>query len=138
MKLEVRLIEDHEYYHDLESWYPSIFWELEFGHKGNISRSLSIHFGRLTFGMERPVLNPLKYSYNNYEEMQALKEKHDVHWWFGDVVDKWTGRDRVAEAEARYQELLGSDTSGLRGIGEYDAFVYPQESASKLDQFLSE
>ena len=121
MKLEVKLYEDQEYYHNLESWYPSIFWELEFGYKGNISRTLYISFGRLMINVEWPVLNPLKYSHNTMEEGRALKEKHDVHWWFGDVVDKWTGRDRAAEAEARYQELLVSDTSGLRGKLESDS-----------------
>lgn len=94
MKIELNWDDDHEYYKKLESWYPSIFYDLELGFNKS-SRTFSLHFGRFTFNLSWKV-NTDNYPFDRSIEFDQFK--YDRHWFFMDVVDKLTGKDREAEA----------------------------------------
>lgn len=94
MKIELSWNDYHEYYKKIESWYPSIFYDLDYGYS-KLCRSFTLYFGRLTFNFSWKV-NPDNYPIDRTIEFDQFK--YDYHWSFLDVVDKLTGRDREAEA----------------------------------------
>jgi hypothetical protein len=103
LRIEFEIRENADYYRDIEQWYPSVHYDLEF--YPALHRSLAIYFGRFKFILEWGV-NPDNYFFDKYDRA-ALHDSYNHAWFFMDVVDWFTGRDRAAEAKVKFEAEYG-------------------------------